>query len=518
MSNVFTRPLQRLSKSPAATAAALFVLGRAAFAQPFVHPGCLSTGPDLDRMAKKVAADEQPWKGSWDLLVKNTDRFLSDSPGVQPTITAGGKSGENFMRLARDCAKAYQCALRFRGSGDTRFADKAVEILNAWAAGHQEWAGDTNVSLRAGIYGYQFACAAELMRDYQGWQPDDFKAFQKYMVDRFYSVNENFLTKHHGTVPGHYWANWDLANMASVMAIGVLCDDRAKFDEAVNYFYHGVGNGAIDHAVYFLHPDGLGQWQEAGRDQGHTLMGPQLMGTICEIAWNQGVDLYGYSDNRFLAGVEYVSKYNLGEDVPYVAYVWRHAHPDHPQETVQEHISSTARGSIRPGWDLIYNHYVNRLGKAAPFTAAYAERARPEGGGFNYGPNSGGFDSLGFTTLTHSRDPIAAGALPSALRPTVQCRQITLAWTGSAYAKGYDVKRSAQDGGPYTTLGTVAADHLYYTDAGLKPGTTYYYVVAANNPEGQSANSAEARATASDQLSEEAIGEKSSAAVKSEAR
>ena len=34
------------------------------------------------------------------------------------------------------------------------------------------------------------------------------------------------------------------------------------------------------------------------------------------MAWKQGDDLYGYDDNRFLAGCEYVAKYNLGEDVP----------------------------------------------------------------------------------------------------------------------------------------------------------------------------------------------------------
>ena len=38
-------------------------------------------------------------------------------------------------------------------------------------------------------------------------------------------------------------------------------------------------------------------------------------------------------------------------------------------------------------------------------------RLRPEGGGGNYGPNSGGFDQLGFTTLTCTIDktPIANG-------------------------------------------------------------------------------------------------------------
>jgi len=371
----------------------------------FTHPGCLSTQADLERMAAKVAGGEQPWKGSWDILVRNTDGFLDDAPGVQSTIKAGGGGGENYIRLARDAAKAYQLALRFHGSGDERFARKSVEILNAWATGHQAWEGDSNVGLRAGLYGYQLACAAELLRDHPAWSGPDFEAFRDYLRERFLPINLDFLGRHNGTVDSHYWANWDLAAMASALAIGVLSDDRKTFDHAIDYFRTGKGNGAIANAVVLVHPDGLGQWQESGRDQGHSLMGPQLMGAFCEIAWNQGVDLYGELDNRLLAGVEYVSKYNLGHEVPFVRYVRRWGHPGREREEVQDVISPHGRGGVRPGWDLILNHYVHRRGLSAPWIRAYAEKARPEGGGFNYGGGSGGFDSLGFTTLTHTLEP-----------------------------------------------------------------------------------------------------------------
>ena len=367
----------------------------------FKHPGCLSTAADLKRMRDEVRQGAEPWAGSWKILVSNTDGFLDDQPGVQNPMKAG-RGSENFMRLARDCAKAYQCALRYHGSGEGRFADKAVEIMNAWASGHKSWEGDTNVSLRAGLYGYQFACSAELLRDYEGWERVDFEAFQAYMREQFLRINVEFLATRHGTVPTHYWANWVHAAQASMMAIGVLCDDREVFDKAVDYFHNGPGNENIEKAVPFIHPGGLGQWQESGRDQGHACMGPQLMGVICEIAWNQGLDLYGASNNRFLAAVEYISKYNLGEEVPFTPYTYRHGHPGREKELLQSEISAHGRGMRRPGWDLVYNHYVRRKGLAAPWTQRYAEQVRPEGGGFNYGGNSGGFDGLGFTTLTHT--------------------------------------------------------------------------------------------------------------------
>lgn len=468
----------------------------------FVHPGCLSTQADLDRMTAKVAAGEQPWKGSWDILVVNSYAQLSYTPNPQVSICAGGVcSPENYMTLARDCAAAYQCALRYHGSGNTAYADKAVQIMNAWASTLTEITGDTNASLRAGLYGYQFACAGELMRNYSGWVSADFTAFQNMMVNIFYDRNTSFLTYHHGTCDSHYWANWDLANVASMMAIGVLVDRQDIFDEGLNYFYSGVGTGNINNAVHYIHPDGFGQWQESGRDQGHALMGPQLMGVICEIGWNQGIDLYGHERDKFLSACEYISKYNLWyDDVPWITYI-------NCEYEVHSIIASWgSRGAIRPGWDMLYNHYVNRLGMSAPYTAQYAERARPEGGGGNYGSTSGGFDGLGFTTLTHSLDPIASGAVPSGLLPHIKGSQVTLSWRGSAYASSYNVKRSTTSGGPYTTLATVGSAEPYYIDPGLTTGITHYYVVSANNPGGESANSTEVAATADGQLYGAVIG------------
>jgi fibronectin type 3 domain-containing protein len=476
------------------------------FAQAqFVHPGALSTQEDLDRMAAKVAAGAQPWKSGWDILVGN-EGFYMGGPEAVPTVFVDSPAGGNtYMALARDSHRAYQAALRYHGTKDTRFADQAVRIMNAWAVTHTAWNGNTNIALRQGLYGYAFACAGELMRGYGGWAPADFAAFQQYMRTQFYAGNSGFLRDLIGSCWSHYWANWTLANLASMMAIGVLCDDQAIIDEALNHFHHGVHTAGIENSVFYVHPNGLGQWQESGRDQGHAQMGPQLIGVICEIAWNQGYDLYGYMNNRVLAGVEYISKYNTGHAVPFVAYAsCEYARWPSVYRFYQKDVAGPG-GVSRPGWDLLYNHYVNRMGIAAPYTEKYAAAARPEGGGSNFGGNSGGFDGLGLTTLTHSRDPIT-GAVPGNLRPCVQGRQITLSWAGSAHAESYNVKRSTTSGGPYATLATVPAKDLFYVDPGLTAGTTYYYVVSANNPEGESANSAEAPALADAQLSGTVIG------------
>jgi hypothetical protein len=171
-------------------------------------------------------------------------------------------------------------------SPTTANGDAAVRILNAWSATLTTVTGNADRFLAAGIYGYQFANAAELMRGYAGF---DLARFKTMMLNVFYPLNNDFLVNHNGACITNYWANWDLCNMNSILAIGILCDDGAKYDQAVNYFKSGAGNGAITKAVPFLYnSQGLAQWQESGRDQGHTMMGMGRMGAFCEMAWSQG--------------------------------------------------------------------------------------------------------------------------------------------------------------------------------------------------------------------------------------
>jgi hypothetical protein len=376
-------------------------------AQSFQHPGMLHRQADLQRMRDSVKAEAEPWLAGWKRLIANPHSKSTYAANPVDTVYRGTGSPENYSRLYNDAAAAYALALRWHVSGDTSFARAGVEVLNAWSARLKKIDGSTDRYLAAGIYGYQIANAAELLRGYSGWRRDDFDRFKNMMLTVFYPINHDFLVRHNNACISHYWANWDLCNMASMISIGILCDNRAIYDEAVEYFKHGGGNGSIANAVWFLHPGGLGQWQESGRDQGHSLLGPALLGAFCEMAWNQGDDLYGYDDNRFLKGCEYVAKYNLGDSVPYQPYATC-------DPVRQDTIAPASRGGLRPAWELVYNHYVHRRGLSAPYSQAYAAKMRPEGGGGDYGPNSGGYDQLGYGTLTAtlSRPAVANVRLP----------------------------------------------------------------------------------------------------------
>ncbi|KAI1366772.1 chondroitin AC/alginate lyase [Xylaria arbuscula] len=367
----------------------------------YTHPGLLHTNDDFSRISDKVAAGTEPWASGWEKLIAHASTDYTASP--KETVWRGGDM-QNYPSLYRDIAAAYANALVWKINGTTEFADTAASILDAWSSTLTLIDGTSDKFLAAGLYGYQFANVAELLRDYENW--DGLSSAIDVLENVFYPLNSDFLVNHNGAEIDHYWANWDLCNIASIQAIGVLSDDSAKFDEANDYFQNGEGNGALEKAIWTTYDidypeDVLGQGQEAGRDQGHSMLDFALLGVIGQQAYNQGLDLFGLLSNRILAGAEYVAAYNLNNTVPYTEYT--------NSDVTQSEISNGSRGDVRPMWELLYAHYDGVKGVSAPYTLEYRDWAveqsgGAEGGGGDYGSTSGGYDQLGFGTLLFRLD------------------------------------------------------------------------------------------------------------------
>jgi autotransporter-associated beta strand protein len=451
----------------------------------FVHPGGLHNQADLDRMKAHVLAGDHPWIDGWNRFLADTGNVLAFNPRATPNM------GNSRQNASGDAHIAYNAFLRWYISGDTAYADKAVQICNAWSATVNQVPSGTDIPGLSGIPVFEFAMVGELLRIYPGWASADFDRFKNMMLTYWYPVCHDFLTNHNGTCVTHWWANWDACNLGALIAIGVLCDDRAIFDEGVNYFETGVGAGSMPNAVYYIHPGGLGQWQESGRDQEHAQLGVGLLGAACEIAWKQGVDLYGFDDNRLLKGAEYVARANLSRPVPYVLY-------NNCDNVQQSYISINGMGRLddRPVWELIYNHYVVRKGLGAPNVRKIAELMRPE---------HGSVDHFGYGTLTFTLDAAASPYPASAIPPpptgftaTSGVGRVMLKWEPSAgdTAQGYQIQRSTTSGGPYAAIASWA-DNTYpqRDDTSVTNGTTYYYVIAAINQSGVSARPPEISAT-----------------------
>jgi beta-glucanase (GH16 family) len=83
--------------------------------------------------------------------------------------------------------------------------------------------------------------------------------------------------------------------------------------------------------------------------------------------------------------------------------------------------------------------------------------------------------------------------IPTGLTATPGGSHIALNWNLSTNATSYNVKRSLDSGGPYTTIAMPTVTS--YNDSNVVGGTTYYYVVSGTNLFGESTNSVEASAT-----------------------
>jgi hypothetical protein len=397
------RGLLKAAGGLAAAGAALTAGTASGAPATFTHPGGLHNAGDINRAKVRVAAGNEQSLAGWNRLLANSHSASTWAPRPLAEVYRGSGWDNNYPVLYNDIAAAYQNALRYHISGNTAHGDCARNICNAWSSTLTKLDGSADRFLLAGLQGWQFANVGELMRGYPGFE---LGRFQDMMVNVFYPLNDHFLRVHNGACITNYWANWDLCNMASIMAIGILCDDGPMYDQASTYFKNGAGNGSIQHAVPFLHPNvegyDLGQWQESGRDQGHTIMGMGQMGALCEMAWNQGEDLYGYDGARFFKAAQYVAKYNLGQNVPFTKYTWGSStNCAYNEHTI---ISDYARGHVRPVWAMLHFHYNRRkFWDDRYIRDMYWNVCHPEGGGGDYGSTSGGYDQLGFGTLMYAK-------------------------------------------------------------------------------------------------------------------
>jgi fibronectin type 3 domain-containing protein len=103
------------------------------------------------------------------------------------------------------------------------------------------------------------------------------------------------------------------------------------------------------------------------------------------------------------------------------------------------------------------------------------------------------------TATTQAPAVVAPAAPTGVVAAATGSNSITVTWTPSAGATGYDVYRSASPGQALAAMTKISFDQagFGFPDSGLSPSTAYYYKVVALNSAGPSVASAEATATTS---------------------
>jgi hypothetical protein len=465
-----------------AGASGLLAPGTARAAAPntglFTHPGLLHSAADLARMKAAVAAKASPVYDGYLALAAHARSRSTYTVQNTGQITSWGRGPTNFQNQAvADSAAAYQNALMWCATGERAHADKARDILNAWSSSLTMITG-ADGPLGAGLQAFKFVNAAELLRHtgYDGWADADIARCERSFLDVWYPAVSGYMLYANG--------NWDLTALQTILAIGVFCEERTLFEDALRFAAAGAGNGSIAHRVV----TDAGQGQESGRDQGHEQLAVGLTGDIAQVAWNQGVDLWGHDDNRVLANFEYAARYNLGGDVPFVPDL------DRTGKYIKQTVSATGRGTLPPIYEMAYAHYAGVRGLDTPYTKAAVFRGT---GGTRLVEGSND-DLPSWGTFTYAGTTAPAPAVPTAptgLTALGDATSVTVSWLPSAWASTYTVRRAEHPEGPYEEIAT-GVDKPAYTDGDTRAGRTYHYRVAAANSGGISGDSSAAAATA----------------------
>ncbi|MCB4799650.1 carbohydrate-binding protein [Neotamlana laminarinivorans] len=324
-----------------------------------VHPGISHKLSDLDRMKAMVEAGVEPWATTYQNLSNNSKAQYNYSVNVDPAITTEYNSTSDGWFI-NDGTAAYYNALMWYITGDSRHAEKAIEIFNTWKGLKRN---TMTVPLSSGRIWRIIEAAEIIQHTYDGWVETDIQEFKDMLVYPGYSnttvptsaIASNDITFYWRVYQGDpaRHGNQGLFCMRTMMAMAIFLDNEIMYDRALRYlqgYTHRVddvaypsgppiNNNQLEGCEYFdeFTQNGFettitdygynevisnyiyenGQCQESSRDQAHGLAGVSTIAVMAEMAWSQGDDLYGHLNNRPLLGLEFYYRYNLSYDNSY---------------------------------------------------------------------------------------------------------------------------------------------------------------------------------------------------------
>ncbi|MFE4058228.1 alginate lyase family protein [Streptomyces sp. NPDC059096] len=362
----------RQAPGPAAPAAVAPV---AAAPANFTHPGVNLNTAQLDFVRGKVQAGAQPWKSAYDAMAASRYASLSRTAKPRAVVECGSYSNPNngCTDEREDAIAAYTDALAWYITRDDRYAQKAIQLMDAWSATLQDHT-NSNAPLQTGWAGSSWPKAAEIIKHVYGNWPNS---------GRFATMLRTVYLPE--IINGsHSNGNWELTMMEAAVSISVFLDDKASSDKAINTYLVRVpayiylaSDGDLPRTVPSQNLDTrakivsywqgqstfvTGLTQETCRDFVHTGYGISSVGHVYETARLQGQDLFPQVGERLRQALGFQSKYEVqAEPVP----------------------SSLCGGSVNRGLGPVtevgFNALNTRLGYAMTNTQRLTEQQRPAG-------------------------------------------------------------------------------------------------------------------------------------------
>ncbi|MFP1627905.1 alginate lyase family protein [Streptomyces sp. 5K101] len=360
----------------------------------FTHPGVLVSSPQLDFVKSRVQAGAQPWKAAWDQMAASSYASLSRVPKPRAVVECGSYSNPNYgcTDEREDAIAAYTTALAWYITGDSRYAKKSIELMDAWSAVIKDHT-NSNARLQTGWAGSSWPRAAEIIKyTYPAGWPNS---------GRFATMlRDVYLPEVAGG--SHANGNWELSMTEAAIGIAVFLEDRAAYDRAVAtfrgrvpaYIYltsdgslpmtaPGSGLDTREEIIRYWHGqssytmNGIGQ--ETCRDLTHAGYGFSAIAHIAETSRIQGQDLYPEIADRLRHTLGLHAKYQLGvEPVP------------------GSLCGGTLKARLGPITEVGYNALANRMGYGMTNTRRLTEQQRPAGSNNLF---------VAWETLTHANNP-----------------------------------------------------------------------------------------------------------------
>ncbi len=166
---------------------ALFTLSQEVNGQSFIHPGILHSREDLARMKAAIQTRKEPVFSGYAIFAKDQySQYSYKIKGPLDTVSRNPTVGQGIYDS--DANAAHQNAIMWTITGDNRYAQKAIEIINSWAA-TLKTIGGRDAVLMAGLGPFKMVNAAELIRyTNAGWSNADIAKAEKHFKEVIYPV------------------------------------------------------------------------------------------------------------------------------------------------------------------------------------------------------------------------------------------------------------------------------------------------------------------------------------------
>ncbi|MEU4190399.1 alginate lyase family protein [Kribbella sp. NPDC026611] len=341
----------------------------------FTHPGVGVSRAQLDFVKAKVQAGAQPWTNAFNQAKSSAYASLSRTPKPRSVVECGPYSNPNYgcTDEREDAIAAYTDALLWYLTGNTAYAQKSIQLMDAWSATITDHT-NSNAPLQTAWSGSSWPKAAEIIKYLYGNWPNS---------GRFATMLRNVYVPKiiNGSNSN---GNWELSMTEALQGIGVFLEDKTVYDKAISLYRLRVP------AYVYLESDGalpktvpsqnlntrdkiVGYWQGQGtfvtgvtqetcRDLTHTGYGISSISHVLETARIQGIDMYPEFGERLRQALGFQSRWERNlEPVP----SWL--------------CNGTLNRGLGPITEVGYNALHTRLGIAMANTQALTESRRPAG-------------------------------------------------------------------------------------------------------------------------------------------